>query len=130
VCDFPSAIYPALLYYDRRQYGYLTTSKPLHLYRVLRQIGPTNMVINNACETIITKVRRDLDSGKIALLLVHKSPEEEDMRCLGLAFYLDNRFANSGNAYYYSRARAPREAIGYLFPFHVYLPRTQGGKGK
>ncbi|MBL8085985.1 MAG: hypothetical protein JNN26_25380 [Candidatus Obscuribacter sp.] len=130
VCDFPSAIYPALLYYDRRQYGYLTTSKPLHLYRVLRQIGPTNMVVNNACETIIAKVRRDLDSGKIALLLVHKSPEEEDMRCLGLAFYLDNRFANSGNAYYYSRARAPREAIGYLFPFHVYLPRTQGGKGK
>lgn len=130
VSDFPSAIYPTLLYYDRRQYGYLTTSKPLHLYRVLRQIGPTNMVINNACETIISKVRRDLDSGKIALLLVHKSHEEEDMRCLGLAFYLDNRFAISGDAYYYSRARAPREAVGYLFPFHVYLPRTQGEKGK
>ncbi len=130
VSDFPSAIYPTLLYYDRRQYGYLTTSKPLHLYRVLRQIGPTNMVINNACETIISKVRRDLDSGKIALLLVHKSPEEEDMRCLGLAFYLDNRFVNSGSAYYYSRARAPREAVGYLFPFHVYLPKTEGEKGK
>lgn len=130
VSDFPSAIYPTLLYYDRRQYGYLTTSKPLHLYRVLRQIRSNNKALNTACETIISKVRRDLDSGKIALLLVHKSPEEEDMRCLGLAFYLDNRFANSGNAYYYSRARAPREAVGYLFPFHVYLPRTEGEKGK
>lgn len=120
VSHFPEAAYPNLLYYDRKQSGYLTYGEPLHLLLSLRTNEPTRDFAENGVKFLAEKIRKDLESDKIKLMLIHLNHEVEDMKTMGLAYFLDVKYTEFGKAYYYTRNRAPKESNGLRLPFIIY----------
>lgn len=120
VSHFPEAAYPNLLYYDRKQSGYLTYGEPLHLLLSLRTNEPTRAFAENGVKFLAEMIRKDLESDKIKLMLIHLNHEVEDMKTMGLAYFLDVKYTEFGKAYYYTRNRAPKESNGLRLPFLIY----------
>jgi hypothetical protein len=120
VSHFPEAAYPSLLYYDRKQAGYLTYGEPLHLLLSLRTNAPTRVFAENGVKFLAEMIRKDLESDKIKLMLIHLNHEVEDLKTIGLAYFLDVKYTEFGKAYYYTRNRVPKESNGLRLPFIIY----------
>lgn len=123
LCDFANASYPSLIYYDRKQYGFCTYGKPIHLFRLLAQTGRLSPALQEYQKLIREKLQADIESGKAKVIFVHANHEIEDIALDGLMRSLDSRYMLAGRAYYYNQRVEPRESAGGNLPFDYYVLR-------
>lgn len=123
LCDFANASYPSLIYYDRKQYGFCTYGKPIHLFRLLAQAGRLSPALQEYQKLTQEKLQADIESGKAKVVFVHANHEIEDIALDGLMRALDSRYMLAGRAYYYNQRVEPRESAGGNLPFDYYVLR-------
>lgn len=123
LCDFANASYPSLVYYDRKQYGFVSYARPLHLFRLLSGAGRLGPALNEYQKLTREKLLTDIESSRAKIIFVHVNHVAEDIALDGLMAALESRYMLAGRAYYYNQRVEPRESAGGNLPFDYYVLR-------
>lgn len=121
--DFANASYPSLVYYDRKQYGFVSYARPLHLFRLLAGAGRLSPTLKEYQKLTREKLLADIESSRAKIIFVHVNHVAEDIALDGLMAALDSRYMLAGRAYYYNQRVEPRESAGGNLPFDYYVLR-------